>query len=63
MVKERKVSVRFTQPYRGVLTDEVYYEKDEIAEFSPDRAMALVEAGRAEYVRPPRGAKTNAKDE
>jgi hypothetical protein len=48
-------AVRFLQDYRGVLTNEVFFEAGDIAEFKHGDAMPLVNDGRAELVNPPAG--------
>jgi hypothetical protein len=40
--------IRFLVDYRGVLTDELFYEAGAVVDLP--QAPALVEAGRAEYV-------------
>lgn len=44
--------VKFTQDYRGHLTDENYYTAGTVASFAEGPAAALVEAGRAVAVGP-----------
>ncbi|KPL90762.1 hypothetical protein [Herpetosiphon geysericola] len=45
------VSVRFMQDYRGVLTDEAFYEKGSVIVFDADRATKLITQGRAVEVK------------
>lgn len=45
--------ITFIQDYRGVLTDETYYLSGTVAQLPDGQAVALVEAGRAEYVDKP----------
>lgn len=42
--------VKFIQDYRGVLTDETFYKAGTVAQLPEQKAIALVAAGRAEYV-------------
>lgn len=45
------VSVRFLQDYRGVLTDEAFYEKGSVIVFDAERATKLITQGRAVEVK------------
>lgn len=49
------MKVRFLQDYRGVLTGEVYYTKDSVADLP--NGDVLVAAGRAEAVEEPKKEK------
>ena len=42
--------IRFTQPYRGRLTRERYYQRGDVDQFTKQVAHALVDSGYAEHI-------------
>lgn len=46
------MKIKFLQDYRGVLTNEEYYKKGDVADIA--QASALIDAGRAEAVAKPK---------
>ena len=46
------MKVKFLHDYRGKLTAEAYFTKGTTEDFGAETAKALVDAGRAVYVKP-----------